>query len=161
MLLGGILEPAYNVTITALPSEIAATKNKRSAHLIQEFMLDNLDIGPRRGVVKFEAVGEENLATNGVTALQEIEELERQSVDEDGVLRAISRQSRRTKKSSSGAPIFTERVRAGLPSLRAGTPSYQQYTTITTDSNTKSTDASGPLKKRIKTRKSILSFFKR
>ncbi len=121
MLLGGNSEPAYHLTITALPSEIAATKNKRSTHLIQDFIQDTLQISPKRGVVRFDAVPEENLATNGVTALQEIEQLERQSTDEDGMLRALSRQrSRRSKK--SGAPAFTERFRAGLPSIRSTTP---------------------------------------
>ncbi|OQV11076.1 hypothetical protein CLAIMM_14976 [Cladophialophora immunda] len=87
ILLGGNSEPAYHLTITALPSEIAATKNKRSTHLIQDFIHDTLQIPPKRGVVRFDAVSEENLATNGMTALQEIEQLERQSNDEDGMMR--------------------------------------------------------------------------
>ncbi|OAP64241.1 hypothetical protein AYL99_00213 [Fonsecaea erecta] len=83
ILLGGNSEPAYHLTITALASEIAATKNKRSTHLIQDFIHDTLQIPPKRGVVRFDAVTEENLATNGMTALQEIEQLERRSNDED------------------------------------------------------------------------------
>ena len=161
MLLAGTLEPAYSLNLTALSSEIAATKNKRSAFLLQEFMLDNLDIPPRRGVVRFETMAEENFATNGLTALQEIEDLERQSMDDDSRFRAMSRQSRRAKKSSSGVPMLAERVRAGLPALRTGTPSHQHYATIATDSNPKSTVTSAPLRKKVKTRKSILAFFKR
>ncbi|KAK5544562.1 hypothetical protein LTR23_004326 [Exophiala sp. CCFEE 6169] len=160
MLLGGNSEPAYHLTITALPSEIAATKNKRSTHLIQDFMLDTLHIPPKRGVVQFQAVAEENLATNGITTLQEIEQLERQSIEEDGRFsRAISRQrSRRSKKSS--APAFTERVRAGIPSLRSATPSHQQFGTVGAGES-KSTEASGPGRKRVKRRQSILAFFRR
>lgn len=161
ILLGGTSEPAYHLTITALPSEIAATKNKRSTHLIQDFVLDSLRIPPKRGVVRFDAVGEENLATNGVTALQEIEQLERQSGDEDGLLRVVSRQrSRKTKRAT--VPALTERVRAGFPSFRASTPGnqYRHFSTIATV-ETKSTEASGPGRKRVKRRQSILAFFRK
>ncbi|EXJ54864.1 uncharacterized protein A1O5_12930 [Cladophialophora psammophila CBS 110553] len=159
ILLGGNSEPAYHLTITALPSEIAATKNKRSTHLIQDFIHDTLQIPPKRGVVRFDAVPEENLATNGMTALQEIEQLERQSNDEDGMMRALSRQrSRRSKKSS--APTFAERFRVGLPSIRSTTPSTQFFNTIET-TEIKSAMASGPGKKRVKERQSILGFFRK
>lgn len=158
MLLGGNAEPSYHLMITALPSEIAATKNKRCTHLLQDFILDTLQISPNRGVLQFQAVTEENLATNGMTALQEIEQLERQPIEEDGRFRAISRQSRRSKKSS--VPAFTERIRSGIPSLRSTTPSRQQYSTIQMGES-KSTEASGLGKKRVKRRQSILAFFKR
>ena len=159
MLLGGNSDPAYHLTITALSSEIAATKNKRSTHLIQDFMLDTLQITPKRGVVQFESVAEENLATNRMTALQEIEQLEQQSTEEDSLLRALSRQrSRRSKKSSAAA--FTEKVRAGFPSIRAGTPSQQLSNTMDT-TETKSAETSGPGRKRVKRRQSILAFFRK
>ncbi|KIW30961.1 uncharacterized protein PV07_02648 [Cladophialophora immunda] len=159
ILLGGNSEPAYHLTITALPSEIAATKNKRSTHLIQDFIHDTLQIPPKRGVVRFDAVSEENLATNGMTALQEIEQLERQSNDEDGMMRALSRQrSRRSKKST--APTFAERFRVGLPSIRSTTPSTQFFNTVET-TEFKTTLASGPGKKRVKKRQSILGFFRK
>jgi Macrophage migration inhibitory factor (MIF) len=149
MLIGGNSEPAYHVTVTALPSEIAATKNKRSTHLIQDFMQDSLDIKPRRGVVRFEAVAEENLATNGMTALQEIEQLERNSVEDDGILRAWSRQTRRSKKSS--IPIASERTKAPTPN-----PFSAEGT-----KDSKSTDASGTGRKKAQRRRSILGFFRR
>lgn len=159
MLLGGNSDPAYHLTITALPSEIAATKNKRSTHLIQDFILDTLQIPPKRGVVQFDQVAEENLATNGVTALQEIEQLERQSSEEDGILRALSRQrSRRSKKSS--APAFTDKLRTGFPSFRANTPS-QHLCNLAETAEIKSTEASGPGRKRVKKRQSILGFFRK
>jgi hypothetical protein len=159
MLLGGTSDPAYHLTITALPSEIAATKNKRSAHLVQEFVHDTLQIAPRRGVVHFEPVMEENLATNGMTALQEIEQLERRSGDEAGMLRALSRQrSRRSKKSS--VPAFTERLRGGLPSIRSATPSSLHFNVAET-TQSKSTDAVPLTSKRIKKRQSILGFFRK
>lgn len=159
MLLGGNSEPAYHLTLTALPSEIAATKNKRSTHLIQDFMLDTLQIPPKRGVVRFEAVAEENLATNGMTTLQEIEELERQPSEEGGLFRALSRQrSRRSKRSST--PAFTEKLRAGMPSFRAGTPSHQFFNNTDT-TQTKSSEATGPRRKHVRKRQSILGFFRK
>ena len=159
MLLGGTSEPAYHLTVSALQSEIAATKNKRSTHLIQDFMSETTGIQPRRGVLRFEVVGEENLATNGVTALQEIEQLEGQSTEDDGILRAFSRQSRRSKK-SNGPATLNEKTRTRFPSLRAGIPS-QLTTVCTTETNTKSSSASDPFQKRIKVRKSILRFWRK
>jgi hypothetical protein len=156
MLLGGTSEPAYHLTITALELEIAPTMNKRSTYLIQDFIHDTLHIPPKRGVLRFEAVAEENLATNGMTALQEIEHLERQPTEGDGFIRALSRQrSRRSKKSS--LPVVTEGIQPGIASTRTATPSNQYYPSV----DTKSTVATGFGKKRIKTRKSILAIFKR
>ena len=162
MLISGSSEPAYMVTITALPTEIAATKNKRSAHLIQDFMEGAVKISPRRGVVRFETVPEENLATNGITALQEIEELECNSMDEEGILRALSRQrSRRSKKSSNPFSSDRERGKTPTPLPRAVTPSFLPFGTSRTKES-KSTDASIPDRKRIKRKSSsILAFFRR
>jgi hypothetical protein len=156
ILISNSSEPAYMVTITALPSEIAATKNKRSAHLIQDFMMGALQINSQRGVVRFEAVPEGNLATNGTTALQEIEELERSSVDEDGMFRALSRQkSRRSKKPSN--PFASERDRGKTPTPipRATTPSFLPFGSNRTK-DSKSTEASVPDRKRIKRKSSTL-----
>jgi Macrophage migration inhibitory factor (MIF) len=156
MLIGGNSEPAYHLTVTALPSEFAATKNKRSAHLLQAFMQESLDIKPKRGVVRFEPVAEENLATNGVTALQEIEQLEQDSAEDEGFLRAISLQTRRSKKSSM--PFGSERDKTPTPLPRTDTPSLF---TVRADEikDTKSTEASGTGRKRVRQRKSILAFF--
>ena len=159
MLIGGNTEPAYHITITitTLSSEIAATKNKRTAHLIQDFMQETLEIRPKRGVVRFEAVAEENLATNGVTALQEIEELEGNHIDESSVIRSISRQrSRRSKKSS--LPLV-DRSKTSTPIPRSVTPYLPSSTNGTKESML--TETSGPDRKRVKRRKSIFAFFKK
>jgi Macrophage migration inhibitory factor (MIF) len=110
MLVGGNVEPAYHITITALSLEIAPTKNKRSTALLHAFILESLDIPLERGVIRFEAVAEENLAVNGKTVLQEVEEMERNPNDDDGVLRTISRNRGRMGRKSS-VPIFTQRGR--------------------------------------------------
>ena len=159
MLISSGCEPAYMVTISALPSEIAATKNKRSAHLIQDFMEGAVQISPRRGVVRFEAVPEENLATNGITALQEIEEMEGNAPDQDGILRALSRQKSRRSKTSSN-PFSSDRDggKTPTPTPRALTPSFLPFGT----KKTKSIEAIAPEGKRVKRKSSsILAFFRR
>lgn len=156
MLLGGCNESCYHLTITALPSEVAPTKNKRSTHLLQSFMRDTLNIDRSRGIVRFEAVPEENLATNGMTTLQEIEEMERTPEDTKGVLRTISRQTTRMGKKSI-MPIFTERGRTPAPSDR--TPSRLQLSSDETGGSKGSEVSAGPQRKRVKRRKSIMAFF--
>ncbi|RMZ75638.1 hypothetical protein DV738_g5398, partial [Chaetothyriales sp. CBS 135597] len=164
ILISSSTEPAYMVTISALASEIAATKNKRSAHLIQDFMQGAVEISPRRGVVRFEAVPEKNLATNGVTALQEIEELERDSGYQDiGILRALSRQkSRRSKKSNREFASETDRGKTPTPVLRAATPSFLPFGGANRTKESKSTDEpSAPGRKRVRRRtSSILALFR-
>lgn len=156
ILIGGNCGPAYHLTVTALPSEIAATKNKRAAHLLQDFMQDSMKIKSKRGVVQFVAVVEENLATNGVTALQEIEQLERLSAEEEGVLRAFSRQTRRSKKSS--LPFMSDRATTPTMISRSGTPS--PFAADIGGGDSRSTCPGGKEEKRTKRRRSILAFFK-
>lgn len=154
MVLNGTSEPAYHVTISALQPEIAPTKNKRSTHLLQGFMQDILRIHPDRGVVRFEGLSEGNLATNGMTLLQEIQEAEQlQNNDDGGILRTISRQrSRKGKKTT--VPIFTERGRTCTPSAR-------DTDTTGTTFEYRSHDQYNSRTKRLKHRKSILAFFKK
>lgn len=155
MLFGGSFEPAYNMTIAALASEIAPTKNKRSTALVQAFMLESLDIAPRRGIIRFEPVAEENLATNGMTALQEIEEIERNSSEDSRVLRTISR-NRSRKGRRAYTPAFMERSKT--PNLHV---TRHEKVGSGDGGATKPSDASGSEKKRLKRRKSIMAFFGR
>lgn len=76
--LAGTFEPCYILTLSALPSQMQATTNKRNAALIQSFMADILSVPPERGVIKFTPIPEENFAFNGNTLLGEIERLEQQ-----------------------------------------------------------------------------------
>jgi hypothetical protein len=159
MIMGGNSEPAYYLTITALPPEIAATKNKRSAFLIQQFMQEVLQITPQRGVVRYDSVAEDNLATNGVTALQEIEQLERQSHDEDLTSRTLSRlEHRRSKRSSLTNPI--KRGKTPTPQTRSATPSV--LPSESQDSRASKPTSTGFTGKwKMKHRKSIFQLFKR
>lgn len=150
MLFGGSSEPAYYLTITALASEIAPTKNKLSTALVQDFMHELLDIAPRRGIIRFEPVSEENLATNGMTALQEIEEITRNSSDDGSALGSRSRKCKR-----SYTPGFMDRKPA-IPHLakneELGTGEHDGV--MLSDTTTSE-------KKRLKRRKSIMAFFGR
>ena len=155
MLFGGSFEPAYYMTIMALASEIAPTKNKRSTALVQAFMHESLEIAPRRGIIRFEPVSEENVATNGMTALQEIEEMERTSSEESRALMTISRnRSRKSKRAYT--PAF-------LDWGKAPTSHVTGHEKLSSGENGggKSSDLSGSEKKRLKRRKSIMAFFGR
>ena len=76
MLYGGTFDSAYILTITALPSQLAPTTNKRNAALLQAFMADALGVAPVRGVVKFVGIPDADLAFNGTTVLGQIENLQ-------------------------------------------------------------------------------------
>lgn len=84
LLLGGSFEPAYILTVTALPVQIQPTINKRNAALIQSFMSDTLGVTPDRGIIRFQTIPEENMAISGRTILGEIERLEKQQAEENG-----------------------------------------------------------------------------
>ena len=101
--LGGTFDPAYLLTITALPSQVQATTNKRNTAMIQTFLADLLNVSPDRGIIRFDAIPEENLAINGKTILGEVERLEKQQAEENpGALKhALSRTSRKSTKSKS------------------------------------------------------------
>jgi len=76
MLFGGTFDPAYSMTISALPCQIQTTVNKRNAVLIQNFMDQAIGVPPSRGYLRFEQVPEGNAAWNGRTAAAAIAELE-------------------------------------------------------------------------------------
>jgi hypothetical protein len=85
MIFGGTFEPAYILSIFALPSQLLPTTNKRNAALIQKHVEETLGVPPARGFLRFVPTQEEHLACNGKTMAGEIDELERslQSGDDD------------------------------------------------------------------------------
>ncbi|KAJ5114334.1 Tautomerase [Penicillium alfredii] len=116
--------PAYLLKIHALPCLIGPMTNLRATSLLQTFLYETLGVAPGQGVVIFNSVVEENLATNGVTARGEISRLERTEQEENpGIFKSISRSmSRRLKSSSSHStplsitpslPPITSPVQAG------------------------------------------------
>lgn len=97
LLLAGSFEPTYLLTITALPVQLQPTTNKRNAALIQNFMSESLGVPLDRGILKFAAIQDDCIATNGTTILGEIENLERQMGEENGALkRGLTKSSKRS-----------------------------------------------------------------
>jgi hypothetical protein len=130
-LLAGSFDPAYIMTITALPSQVQPVTNKRNAALLQTCMEELLSIEPSRGVIKFVPLAEENFATNGKTVAGEIEELERNLANEGSGLRrgasiAIKGKKRALSTKSSKylrpATIGTHDEHPSSVSERGGTP---------------------------------------
>lgn len=106
---GNTSVPAYWLQVFALPSSIAPVTNLRNSKLIQAVLQELLDIAPDRGVIIYTPVGEDNLATNGVTARGEISRLERQDqADSPSIFKSISRSmSRRLKSPSAQSDPFS------------------------------------------------------
>ncbi|RAL16929.1 MIF domain protein [Aspergillus homomorphus CBS 101889] len=95
--------PAYLMKVFALPYLIAPITNLRSTILIQVALEKIMSIASNHGVILFLPMPEENLATNGVTVMGQIANLERGT----GLFRTISRTVSRKLKSGSAqsAPI--------------------------------------------------------
>lgn len=108
--LGGSFEPAYILTVSALPVQLQPTTNKRNAALITSFLTDILGVSPDRAVIRFLIIAEENLAIDGATVLGEIERLEKQQADESG--RAV----KHATTGSSGKMSLSKRSFARLKS---------------------------------------------
>ncbi|KAK0646498.1 Tautomerase/MIF superfamily [Cercophora newfieldiana] len=77
MFFAGSFDAAYVMTISALPSQLLPTTNKRNAALIQKHMEEAIGVLPKRGLLRFVPTQEENMANNGKTMAGEIDELER------------------------------------------------------------------------------------
>ncbi len=102
MLYGGNFDPAYTLTISALPSQVQPVTNKRNASLLAKAMEEGLGVGPDRGVIRFLAIPEENLASNGKTVTGEIEELEKESGEpHSSIQRNISNRTGKGKRRPS------------------------------------------------------------
>ncbi|KAK6834268.1 macrophage migration inhibitory factor [Apiospora arundinis] len=98
MMFGGSFEPAYTLTIHALPSLVQPTTNKRNAALIQIHIQETLGVPTSRGYVRFEATPEANMACGGKTVAGEMEDADRNMKDAAAVSRAPSRAATKTKK---------------------------------------------------------------
>jgi hypothetical protein len=91
LLLGGSFEPAYTMTITALPSLVQPVTNKRNTMLLAKLLEEYLGVSPSRGLIKFVGVQEENFAFNGKTAAAEIEDSKKDQTDDTTIKRTLSR----------------------------------------------------------------------
>jgi hypothetical protein len=79
MLFGGTFDPAYVMSVFALPSQLQPTTNKRNAALIQKHMEEAIGVIPSRGFLRFIPTLEEHTAWNGKTLAGEIDDLEKDS----------------------------------------------------------------------------------
>jgi hypothetical protein len=143
LLLGGSFDPAYVMTITALPSQVQPVTNKRNTILLAKLLEESLGVPPVRGLIKFVGVQEENLAFNGKTAAAEIRDLEKDQADDNtAIKRTLSqsgpkattkRQSKRTIRNlkvdtAGGSSIINAREPISPGSERSGrlTPSQSE-----------------------------------
>lgn len=95
MLFGSTFDPAYTLTIHALPGLLQPATNKRNAVLIQQHLHETIGVVSTRGHVRFEATPEENVAIGGKTVAAEIESLSRDGTDRKaGVFRKPSKSGR-------------------------------------------------------------------
>ena len=109
MLFGGTFDPAYVMTICALPSQVMPVTNKRNAALVQRHMEEAIGVGPARGFLRFVATTEENVACNGRTMAGEIEDLEKEksiggNAATDDATSIVSRRSKARGKLSARVP---------------------------------------------------------
>jgi hypothetical protein len=110
MLFGGNFDPAYTLTITAVNSQLQPVTNKRNATLLAKAMEEGLGVAPNRGVIKFLAMSEDNLATDGKTITGEIEELEKEHAENNSSLqRSLSKSTAQTKRRQSMRSLRTSK----------------------------------------------------
>lgn len=74
LMIGGTFDPAYILTVSTLPEYVQQATNQRNTFLIQRFMSDILSVPAARGIVRFAAIAEEMLGTNGNTILGHMKE---------------------------------------------------------------------------------------
>lgn len=104
LLFGTTVCPAYLLRVSALPCLIAPLTNLRNTTLIQSVIQEMFGISPEKGVIIFNPVAEENLATNGITAREEIDRLERND-QSPSLFKSISRSMSRRMKRNSGNSV--------------------------------------------------------
>jgi hypothetical protein len=109
LMMGGSFEPAYVLDITAIPSEVQPVTNKRNAYLIQCFVAEVLHVPSDRGIVRFVALEEEKLATNGSTVAGEIERAEKDADNLGSEEKSIGLVRSLTSKSSRRSIISDKR----------------------------------------------------
>jgi len=116
LLYAGNFDPAYTMTITAVPSQLQPVTNKRNAGLLAKSMEESLGVSPERGLIKFVPVPEENFATGGTTLAGAINELDRQLAEENGTGLKSSLSVSRNKRQSLRS-LRSTRKGGDLPNL--------------------------------------------
>lgn len=114
MLFGGTFDPAYVMSVYALPSQLQPATNKRNASLIQKYMEEALGVVPARGFLRFVPTMEEQVAWKGKTVAGEMDDLDKNVGDReltaDDAMSVASRRSKARKR-------LSVRVSLGMPSM--------------------------------------------
>ncbi|KAI1457612.1 Tautomerase/MIF [Annulohypoxylon moriforme] len=132
MMFGGSFDPAYTLTIHALPNLVQPTTNKRNAALIQKHIQETLGVVTSRGYVRFVATSEENVAIGGKTIAAEINESNNATPDDKPAeIRKGAKSNRRIGVKSFGS--FRTASMSDLTRVPTPPPSTSDETTpITT-----------------------------
>lgn len=70
----GTFEPAYVATLSAIAPYCQPATNRRNAHVLSEHLEEALGVPSPRGFITFVALPEENVACNGRTMAQTLDE---------------------------------------------------------------------------------------
>lgn len=103
----GTFEPAYTVTVSALAEYVQPTTNRRNAYILSEHLEEALGVTPPRGLFTFVPLPEENVAVNGKTIAQAVDDaLESEGhgmgvIDEEKPTGTASRRKRLSVKVST------------------------------------------------------------
>lgn len=69
----GTFEPAYIATVSALPAYVQPATNRRNAYVLSEHLEEALGVPSPRGLISFVPLPEENVACNGKTIAQALD----------------------------------------------------------------------------------------
>ena len=125
MLFGGNFDPAYSLTITALGSQLQPVTNKRNASLLAKAMEEGLGVPANRGIIRFMAISEDNFATDGKTITGGIEDLEKETTDNNVNLQRNLSRSTQSSKNTKTSPLKSKR-RQSLKSLKQLLPTHNE-----------------------------------
>lgn len=81
----GTFEPAYVITVSALAPYLQPMTNRRNAYLLSEHLEEALGVPSTRGLIRFSALPEEDVALSGRTLAQSLEE----DIDASGAMAVI------------------------------------------------------------------------
>lgn len=90
----GTFEPAYTVTVSALPSYVLPATNQRNAFVLSEHLEEALGVPKARGFISFVPIPEENVACNGKTVAAALDET---LVDPSGYAMGVIEEENTTK----------------------------------------------------------------
>lgn len=161
LLFGGSFEPAYLLSVTALPSEIAPSKNKRTTALLQEFLRESTGIAANRGVIRFTPIDESNLGTNGLTALAQMEGLGKGASDDHSSIAGstVTRNGSKRSRKMPKKPTLTPPMEVKSPP-NVLTPPQSQDNSPDELLGGPSISAPSAERKQVKRRKSFMAFFR-